>query len=272
VSRTRSAARTPKKNSRSEHRRGAEKPWYEEAFCADYLERYAHRSDAAAKREVPFILKALKTKNGAQLLDLCCGAGRHTRVFAKAGMNVTGLDLSHDLLEAARAIPHPRARFVEADMRALPFAGASFDAVVNLFTSFGYFEKESDNQKVLSEVARVLKPGAPFLMDYLNVELTLANLVRHSIRECGEACVDERRSYDPRRKRLNKISRWTCEGETCIRRESVRAYKRAELHEMLRHAGLMPIKDFGDLSGAAFKAKKTPRLVILARNSKAGRR
>jgi ubiquinone/menaquinone biosynthesis C-methylase UbiE len=270
VSRTRSAVRKPLKEKRSATGRSAARPWYEEAFTRDYLERYAHRSDDAARREVPFVLKALKLKKGAQLLDLCCGAGRHSRAFDRAGMKVTGLDLSHDLLEYAESESNGRIHYVQSDMRTLPFKDGAFDAVANLFTSFGYFD-DGDNQRVLSEVSRVLKPGGLFLMDYLNMQFTLANLVAHSQRDCGGACVDERRKFDTRSKRLNKVSRWTCDGETKTRRESVRAYSRADLEKMLRRAGMTPLKAFGDLVGATFIASSSPRCVMLARKMRARR-
>ena len=100
---------------------------------------------------------------GVRLLDLCCGHGRHAVPLAQLGYRVSGLDLSRPLLAraaAAAAAQGQRVGLVEADMRRLPFADGSFDAVLNLFHAFGYLEDEAQDELVLDEVARVLAPGA----------------------------------------------------------------------------------------------------------------
>ncbi|HYF51495.1 MAG TPA: class I SAM-dependent methyltransferase [Planctomycetota bacterium] len=245
----------------------SKRPWYESAFTREYLSQYAHRSDEAARREIPFVVRALKLKRGARVLDLCCGAGRHSRVLAAGGLRVTGLDLSADLLNAANAAGGGVV-FVRGDMRRLPFLSESFDGMVNLFTSFGYFN-DAENQRVLTDAARVLKPGAPFFMDYLNITHVRRTLVDRSERCVGEMQLCERRWYDPRTRRLNKATRMRCNGAEKLRRESVRAYTRAELTRMLHRAGMKVLKVYGDLSGSRFDARNSPRCVLLARKEPA---
>ena len=118
------------------------KPWYERAFEADYLARYAHRSDALARIEMPFVFDALKLPSRPVVLDLCCGAGRHSRVLAqkmKRG-RIVALDLSADLLRFGTQQKKSKAAapigYVRGDKRVLPLASGRFDGVVNLFTSF----------------------------------------------------------------------------------------------------------------------------------------
>ena len=245
--------------------------WYVKAFCQNYLARYEHRSDQAAQKELPFLLKALKLRKGSRVLDLCCGAGRHSRALAGAGLNVVGIDLSSDLLKAARATEKKRVRaraeieYIRADMRRLPLPDASVDGAISMFTSFGYFPTDKQNERVLREVQRVLKPGAPFIMDYLNLRATLKTLVPYSEKVVSGVTIQERRRYDPRSHRLIKISRFPCCGKMESVKESVRAYSAAELDKMFRQAGLKIERRFGDLSGARFDSLASPRIVLLAR-------
>ena len=257
----------------SSHRKkkSAHKPWFVRAFERDYLDRYQHRSDDAAKKEAAFAVSIMKLAAGASVLDLCCGAGRHSRALAASGYNVIGLDLSAALLREARKIPvkgKGTLRYIRADMRRVPLADASVDGVVSMFTSFGYFDSERDNQRVLNEVARVLKPGAAFVMDYFNLQPTLANLVPESRRKVGTTVLHEHRRFDPTTRRLTKTitaSDGARREEMC---ESVRAYSPRELKAMFAKAGLSVMKMYGDLAGAKFDSKRSPRCVVLARRKK----
>jgi ubiquinone/menaquinone biosynthesis C-methylase UbiE len=243
------------------------RPWYEEVFTRDYLAQYAHRSDEAAAKEVPFVIKTLDVPAGAHVLDLCCGAGRHSRELDKNKLRVTGFDLSKDLLQdAIRQTQYdPIAiHYVRGDMRQLPFQNECFDGVVNLFTSFGYFNAERQNQRVLDEVSRVLKKGAPFLMDYLNSVHTLKTLVKNSERQVGSDRMEERRSYDLKSKRLKKRTKTISERGVFVRTESVRVYTQAELKAMFRRSGLNVVAVYGDLDGAKFTRSSSPRCVLLA--------
>lgn len=248
-------------------------PWYVRAFEKDYLERYPHRTDAAAKKEAKFAASILQLPHGATVLDLCCGAGRHSRALAAAGFNVIGIDLSADLLRVARkkgVKGKGRVRYIRADMRSIPLGDESVDGVVSMFTSFGYFSTERDNARVLMEVERVLKPGAPFVMDYFNLKPTLANLVAESRRKIGTTEIVEKRSFVKSTRRLTKVVE-ACDGRRCEKLcESVRAYLPRELKKLFKRAGLRVIAMFGDLAGAKFDERRSPRCVVLARKGKGG--
>src|SRR3982751_3002771 len=113
--------------------------WYEEWFGEDYLRLYPHRNDAEAERAVALISSTVSLQPGWRVLDVGCGAGRHTRAFVVYSARCVGLDLSATLLRLARETTS--APLVRADMRALPIRPRSMDLTVNLFTSFGYFEQ-----------------------------------------------------------------------------------------------------------------------------------
>lgn len=168
--------------------------WYEESFGKDYLLVYKHRNQQDASREVEQAAKWLALTENDLILDLCCGMGRHTISLAKRGYQVVGLDLSGVLLEKAieksngLAIP-----FIQADMRNLPLMNNSFDVVLNLFTSFGYFRDDQDNERVLAEMARILRPEGRFLIDFLNRNSVIATLVPESKREVDGIRIKEKR-------------------------------------------------------------------------------
>ena len=247
---------------------GERPPWYETAFTRDYLARYRHRSDEAARADLPFLIPALGLGPGAKVLDLCCGAGRYARALADAGYRVVGVDLSPDLLRIARARSRGKGiRYLRADMRHLPLADGSMDGALNIFTSFGYFARAAEDRRVLAEIARVLKPHAPFVMDYLNLKATLASLVPASERTVGKERLLERRRFDTKRRRIVKTIRIVSPNGSRVLRESVRAYTPRELEALLARAGLQVEARYGSLSGASFDAASSPRCVLLARKS-----
>ena len=140
-----------------------ERPWYSGFFDDDYLRVFGPvLPEERTAAEVNGVVGQLGLAPGARLLDLCCGPGRHAVLLARLGFRVTGLDLSRRLLAEAAAAAAGQGEpvgLVAGDMRRLPFADASFDAVLNLFHAFGYLEDEAQDELVLAEVARVLAPA-----------------------------------------------------------------------------------------------------------------
>ena len=241
------------------------RPWYERAFAADYLERYAHRSDELARIELPFLLDALKLPARPLLLDLCCGAGRHSRALAarlKRG-RVVALDLSPDLLH--HALRQKRAKlsapiaYLRGDKRQIPLATGAFDGVVNLFTSFGYFTSDREHLRVLREIARVLTPGGRFVMDFMNSTHTREHLVARNERIYKGVMVIEQRRYDARSRRIIKT---VSSGDETLT-ESIRAYTPAELSRLLHQAGLNVLSRHGNLCGDSFNEKRSLRCVLV---------
>ena len=209
-------------------------------------------------------MSVLALPRGAHILDLCCGAGRHSRALGKAGYKVLGIDLSRDLLLAAKSKSRHRSpQYLRGDMRALPLRGACMDGVLNLFTSFGYFPRDSQNLKVLLEVARILKPKACFVLDYFNSSVVIANLVARSEKNMGGMRLQERRHFDRRSNRLIKITKIIGRNNSQTRRESVRAYNPRELAALFKKAGLKVVARYGDLKGTPFESRSSPRCVLI---------
>ena len=236
--------------------------WWESWFGEEYLDLYPHRDLDAARREAAFALAHLPPAP-APLLDLCCGSGRHSVPFAEAGVAPIGLDYSAPLLDLARR--RDRHLFlVRGDMRALPFSDGTFAAVVNFFTSFGYFLREAENLSVVSEIERVLRRGGAFLCDTFSLDYVLRRLVPEERRSCGEKQYTIRRTWNAATRRIEKEIEVRREGSIEIFRESVRAYGPDELGGLFCDAGLTIEGMWGGFEGSPV-GPDSPRLIVLAR-------
>ncbi|HEY6146196.1 MAG TPA: methyltransferase domain-containing protein [Thermoanaerobaculia bacterium] len=235
--------------------------WWESWFGEDYLELYPHRGPDEARREVDFALERL-CPDPEPILDLCCGNGRHSILFAERGFVPVGLDLSASQLEAART-QTPPLPLVRGDMRALPFADGSFRSVVNFFTSFGYFVSEGDNFAVVAEIVRALRPGGRFLCDTFGLAHVLSTLIPEESVQAGGRDYRIRRNWNPGTRRIEKQIEVRRDGATETFRESVRGYSGEELTEMFERAGLAVDSVWGDFEGAP-AGPDSPRLILLA--------
>jgi SAM-dependent methyltransferase len=236
--------------------------WFEHWFGEEYLDLYPHRDDREAERVVALLTARGVCRPGDRVLDLACGAGRHAAAFARCGAMVVGLDLSIPLLLGARR--RSPARLVRADMRVVPLRAGSFDVVVNLFTSFGYFDGDAEHEAVLAEVARVLRPGGGFVLDYLNAPQVRSTLVARDERAVGRRRVVQERRLSEDARYVVKSIRLEGEGRTFM--ERVRLYEREEIERMLVAHGLAPRHVWGDYDGRPHTAS-SPRLCVVARRS-----
>lgn len=250
--------------------------WYRDAFGADYLARYAHRDDAEAARAVRLSMELgdFRGQGGLELFDLCCGAGRHLAAmigYARAtGLPImaAGGDLSPDLLRAAKARDELRTvPLLRLDMREIPLRDASLDLVTNFFTAFGYFEDDAENFRVLSEVARVLRPGGCFVLDFLNGAATREQLSIPS--ETGfldGAGVAWRLSKGLSDDGLRSVKvQQPVSGSAKPTVESVRLYTHDELRRAFAARGLRIIDERGDYEGSTFEPATSPRYFVVAR-------
>src|SRR5215470_6392062 len=155
---------------------GRTSDWFESWFdSAHYQRLYAHRNDEEAARLIDSLIERDVLIPGSHVLDLGCGTGRHSRYMACRGFDVTGLDLSAESLKRAKLSESSNLRFLRQDMR-LPFRAGPFDHIVNLFTSFGYFDDPAEHMAVVDNIASALRPGGSLVLDYLNVRRAESHL------------------------------------------------------------------------------------------------
>ncbi len=166
---------------------------FEGVFEEDYLYFYEPMLGARTKDDVDTIVRLLEVESGAEILDCPCGHGRISNALAADGFRVTGIDASELFLERARAAAEAQnleVEYVQGDMRKLPWRGR-FDALVNWFTSFGYFSDEQ-NKAVLREFHDALRPGGRLVLDTQNITRTLLEPRRqHWIERDGDLMLDE---------------------------------------------------------------------------------
>lgn len=238
--------------------------WYEESFGEDYLLVYKHRDVQGAEHEVHDMINWLRLKLGSKVLDLCCGMGRHSLALAEAGFRVTGIDLSEVLLrEARRMDPGQRVRWVQADMRNLPQEN-DYDAVVNLFTSFGYFREDAEQLKVLREIRRVLKPGGSYIIDFLNPAYVKRHLVAQSEREDeGQRIQEERSIRDGYVHKHIRITDVETGRDPRNYEERVKLYTRDEMLDLLAQAGLEVDQVHGGYDEEIYDATSSPRMIFV---------
>jgi SAM-dependent methyltransferase len=209
--------------------------WWQEAFGADYLTLYAHRSDEQAAREVAGVLPRLRAAPGP-VLDACCGNGRHLAALRAAGLCAIGFDWSGELLQVAAARAGARGRLFRGDVRQ-PACAGGFGAITLFFTAFGYFA-EDGNQATLCALARLLAPGGWLLLDLPDPAVLRAGLVPRSERLIaqGRQVIEERRLDGPVVcKRVSILREGVCERSY---EERVRLYEREELAALATAAGL----------------------------------
>ncbi len=236
-----------------------EADWYEQWFGEDYLHLYHHRDEDDAERAIELIATNLAGRQIESVLDLACGAGRHSKILDEHWWTV-GLDLSMSLLKIARRESRD-APYVRADMREIPFAAHSFDLVVNLFTSFGYFDDDREHVRVLSCVKSSLTPGGTLVIDFLNATRVRHTLVPYDERVENGITIEQRRTISPDNRFVEKKITLRERGKEYI--ERVRLLSPQDLERMLITAGFEVAKVFGDYAGRDW-SENSPRTIMFA--------
>jgi SAM-dependent methyltransferase len=239
-----------------------------DAFFTEFYLR-AFREDersAAAEAQALQAAQLAACPPGGDLLDAPCGFGRHSLPLARAGYRVVGVDRAQPLLDEAtrRAGGERWPKFVHADYRELPFADASFDAALNLFSSLGYLGDEEDT-RALAEIGRVLRPGGRLVIELMHRDRLVRGFHEQDWQMLGEGrLLLEQRTFDPA-SGLAQTTQTLIEpsGERDSRTFSLRVYTATELLAMLERAGFAEAKCHGDLEGAPFATDT--RLVVVAR-------
>lgn len=241
--------------------------WYRDWFRdSNYLTVYQHRDSEEAEHMLDLIERTLGREPDWRVLDLGCGSGRHSLSLAKRGYTqLTAVDLSPTLLDVARKLAKEEGydiEFVERDMRSIE-ANAQYDLVVNLFTSFGYFETDEENASVLRTISASLRVSGWLVLDFFNAHWLRTHLVAHDERVLPEGKrLEQTRWIENGRIEKRLLLRSREEAHEFV--ESVRMFTLEDFRKMLTGAGLEIQHLFGSYDGSTFNAELSPRLILFA--------
>ncbi len=243
-------------------------PWYEDdAFwVAMSTALFDPGRLAGTPEEVDAIVALTGLQPGMEVLDLCCGPGRHSLELARRGMRVTGVDRTRSYLRRARrraAREDLDIEFLEQDMRE-PLGCARFDVAINMFTSFGYFEAPSDDLRVAANLHLALQPGGVLLIDTVGKEYVARSWKDRDWTELPDG------GFLLQQRRLSQGGSWI-ENRWVLVRDGLteeftighRLYAASELVALLQSVGFGPVQVFGGLGGEPYD-ERGERLVVAA--------
>jgi len=242
--------------------------WFEDDHFWEAVQRFVFSEQhwEMAPVQVEKILDLMKPPPGAQILDLCCGVGRHSVELARRGYRVTGVDRTERYLDTAvaRAEAEKLAiKFVREDMRTFRRPD-TFDAVTNLFTSFGYFDNPDDDRRILDNIHHSLKKGGCLLMELEGKEILAKKFQpRDWLEKDGVFFLQEREPVD----RWTYLkNRWILirDGQVEEFHLKLRIYSAHELVTLLKSAGFGDVSVYGDLDGSPYD-HTARRMVVVAR-------
>ncbi|MBN1634060.1 MAG: class I SAM-dependent methyltransferase [Ignavibacteria bacterium] len=244
------------------------KEWFEKWFSNKlYLEIYKERDDNDARTLINLIQRNSKLKLGGKILDVCCGPGRHSVEFARRGYSVLGIDISAYLIKKALTAletekeKYLKIKFEIADMRNFNYNN-SFDAAVNIFSSFGYFENDIENFIVFDNIRLSLKKHGIFVFDFLNETYLRKNIVPLSKSKLKGKTIVQKRSivggFVFKYIYIDKIKK---EPDFI---ERIRLYDYNKLTEIILEHGFKINGTFGDYYGNKFYKNKSERIIIFA--------
>lgn len=236
--------------------------WYATWFDSPYYHLlYRHRDYEEAELFIDNLVTYLNPNSGSKFLDLACGKGRHSIYLNRKGFDVTGIDLSPQSIQTALSCENDSLRFYVHDMR-YPCRMHYFDYVLNLFTSFGYFENEKHNASVVSSVAKELKSDGVFVIDFLNAEKVLSNLLPHETKIIDGIHFDITRRVENRF--IVKQIRFADTSQDYFFEERVQALDLIDFEKYLHPNKLKILNLFGDYSLNSFDKNTSDRLIIIA--------
>lgn len=245
----------------------AQRQWYEDWFNSPFYHKlYFERDEKEAEAFIQKLASRLQLQPGNRVLDVASGKGRHSKILAQLGCDVTGIDLSPESIRYARESETDHLHFFEHDMR-LPFWGNYFDYAFNFFTSFGYFRTRREHDAAVRTISRSLYPGGIFVIDYLNVHYAEDHLLAKETKQLNGTVYDIKRWQDEFHFYKNIVITDSSLTKPAEYTEKVAKFSLGDFTDMLSFQGMQVEEVYGDYSLGAYDVKKTPRLIIIAKKA-----
>ena len=237
--------------------------WFANWFDSPYYHTlYKNRDEKEAQVFIDNLIDYLQIPKGSKLIDIACGKGRHAKYFNKKGMDVVGVDLSQNSINTAKKDENKNLQFLAHDMRE-NYQENAFDVVTNLFTSFGYFENNKDEQKAINAMANNLKKEGILIIDFMNAKKVIANLVLNEQKTINNIQFDITRQVKDGF--ILKDIRITDGKEEQQFQEKVKAITLADYSEFITNAGLKIIDIFGNYKLDNFDEEISDRLILICK-------
>jgi len=236
--------------------------WFTSWFDTSYYHTlYKHRDDKEAQLFMQNITTFLHLQKGSHILDIPCGKGRHAIYLSSLGYNVTGIDLSKNSILHAKKFENDSLHFKVADMRN-PLSN-TYDAIFNLFTSFGYFDDDEIDIQILTNLKKGLKKDGVFVMDFLNVHKVATHLVKEEVKTIdGIEFHIQRKIADGF---IIKDIVFFADGKQHHYTERVKFLDDKKLKNYFKKVGFTILNTFGDYQLSPFDKNTSNRLILVAK-------
>ncbi len=235
--------------------------WYKSWFNSPFYPiLYQNRDSRDARELIDNLIPSLDVGEETRFLDLACGRGRHAIYLNSKGYDVTGLDMSKSsVLEASQHI-NMNLRFLVGDMRNIPFEN-HFDIVMNLFTSFGYFEDAIDNLITLKSVYQSLKPNGVFILDFFNTPRVLKEMIEEEKKVIQGVEFHIARTYVDGK--IRKQIEFEHNDSDYYFEERVEALHLADFKELFEQAGFKIKATYGDYNLNPYNPETSERIIVI---------
>jgi len=239
----------------------AKSQWYTEWFDSPYYPLlYRHRNEEEAAKFIDNLVSYLNPAPYTRILDIACGRGRHALHLWQKGFYVTGIDLSSKNISLAKQNRSNHLHFFVHDMRNV-FKKNKFDIALNLFTSFGYFEEEKDNCRVIESAAKSLKPNGIFVLDFMNVKKIISSLKKEEKKVIDGIVFHISRSVE------NGFILKKIKVKENVFEEKVKALTWCDFKKYFSQTGFQIHALFGSYELSNFDEKISDRLIIIAKKT-----
>lgn len=240
-----------------------QKEWFSEWFDSPYYHiLYKNRDMREAEYFLRNLVRRLSLQKDMKLVDLACGKGRHSIFLNSLGYDVTGVDLAAQSIAEAKASENDKLHFDVQDLRNLPYTN-EFDVALNLFTSFGYFDCDDTNKKVIAQVHKILKSEGIVVIDFMNVDVVLKGLVPHETKVVQGISFDITKRIEGG-KVIKRIG-FTDNNKQYSFNEEVQILSRGDFETLLKEGGFDLVSVYGNYKLEEFNPDTSDRLILIAR-------
>tara|TARA_B100001142_G_scaffold321470_1_gene368163 strand:- start:443 stop:1165 length:723 start_codon:yes stop_codon:yes gene_type:complete len=237
--------------------------WFTDWFNSPYYHiLYQDRDEMEAKYFLDILVSHLQIKEKSKIIDIACGKGRHATYFNKLGFDVVGLDLSENSITTAKQNENDSLKFFTHDMRKT-FEANSFDIATNLFTSFGYFDNEKDEQRAINAMAENLKKEGLLIIDFMNVKKVIKNLIHSEQKKIQNITFNIRRKIEGNY--IIKDITFFDKGNNHHFQEKVKAITLSDFSDFISNVELKIIDIFGSYRLEDFNAITSDRLILICK-------